>query len=141
MSNFEKYNITPAKITTVRHRSECIPYYGAFWSEEAGAWSLAGAYLPLFASPMACVINDSNYLEFDKNGIIPVIPRTVSYEKRLEIAKKSVWISMGLEEFEQFIKDHSELSQETYVCVDIANGHMEELLRLCCEAKTSPETL
>lgn len=135
MGSLDKYKIIPAVITNIEHRSECVPYYGAFWSTDADAWCLSGAYLPIFTAPMACVIDDKNYLEFDKNSIIPIIPRTVAIEKRLELAKQMVWVAMGLSEFSEFIKNNNSLSQETYICVDMANGHMKKLIDTCAEAK------
>ena len=94
LSSFDHYYITPNAITSIDHRSECIPYYGACYSEEFGGWSLSTAYLPIFTAPMACIVNDKNYLDFDKQGVIPIIPRTVPFEKRLELMKKMVWIAV-----------------------------------------------
>ncbi len=135
LKGFDNYNIVPAKITKVKHRSECLPYYDAFWSTDADAWSLAGATLPLFTAPMACVVDDKNYMEFDKNGIIPIIPRTVPYDIRVSLLSKMIWVAMGLEEFENFIKSTDHLYDETYICVDVANGHMQSVLDICKSAK------
>lgn len=135
MGSLDKYKIIPAVITEIEHRSECVPYYDAFWNTEADAWSLSGATLPIFTAPMACVVDDKNYLEFDKNGIIPIIPRTISLDKRLELAKHMVWIALGLSEFSEFVENNNSLSQETYICVDMANGHMKKLIDTCAKAK------
>lgn len=135
MGSLDKYKIIPAILTDIKHRYECIPYYGAFYSDEQGGWCLSGAYLPIFASPMACVINEKNYLEFDKNGVIPVIPRTVDINKRLELAKELNWIALGLDEFSKFVDSRETLDSEHHICVDMANGHMRALVETCKKAK------
>ena len=135
LSNFDEYSITPAKISYIEHRSECIPYYGAYYSEEHGGICLGGAYLPLFTAPMACLVDENNYLKFDNQGINPIIPRTVSFEKRLDLLNKAVWIAVGLDEFEKIISDYDSFTEEVYICVDVANGHMKRLHAICRNAK------
>ena len=66
MSKLKDYYIVPKKVTTIDHRHQCIPYYNAFYSTEADAWCLGGAHLPIFIAPMASVIDDKNYLKFDR---------------------------------------------------------------------------
>ena len=135
MGNFDNYYLTPSGTTHINHRSECVPYYGAFWSDEAGGWSLSGAYLPIFTAPMSSIIDENNYLTFDWAGINTIVPRTVSYDKRMEIAKKLIWVALGLDEFKRFISEHDTLEDEYRICVDVANGHMKSLIDLCAEAK------
>lgn len=134
MSKFDKLNITPAIISNIEHRSECLPYYDAFWNDDADAWSLSGAYLPIFTAPMSCVVDDKNYARFDNNNIIPIIPRTISLEKRYEFLEKMVWVAMGLEEFEAYVNERDAV-KDAFICVDIANGHMKHLIDLCAKAK------
>jgi len=135
MSSFDNYFLTPSRITKINHRSECLPYYDAFWSDDAGGWSLSGAYLPIFTAPMSSIIDENNYLTFDWAGINTIIPRTVSYDKRMEIAKKLIWIALGLDEFKRFVSEHDTLKDEYRICIDVANGHMKSLIDLCAEAK------
>lgn len=135
MSSLDNYEIIPAATTTIRHRNECIPYYDAFYSSDADAISLAGAHLPIIAAPMSSVINAENYLEFDKEGILTVIPRTVSLNERLELIDKGIFIAFGLDEFKFFINDNQTVPEGTRICVDLANGHMKDLLLICKEAK------
>lgn len=136
MSSFDSYCIKPSKVSSIKSRSECIPYYGAFWSDEQGGWCLSGAYLPIFTAPMSCVVDDKNYLEFDKNSIIAIIPRTVPIEKRLKLLTELVWVAMGLDEFSNFVNSTEVLVNDTYICVDVANGHMLQLIDLCTRAKS-----
>ena len=135
LNNFDSVQIIPEVTTNIEHRSECCPYYDSIWSKEKNSWELDHAHLPLFTAPMSCVIDDKNYLEFEKNKIIPIIPRTVPYNTRIELASKSVWIAMSLEEFECFVNNTDTLLYEMFICIDIANGHMKKLLELCKWAK------
>ena len=50
MSEYSRIKIIPAVISDIEHRSECLPYYDAFWSDDADAWCLAGAHLPIFTA-------------------------------------------------------------------------------------------
>lgn len=135
MSSLDNWEIIPAYITNIKHRNEVIPYYDAFYSSDLDAYSLAGAYLPIMAAPMASVINDENYLKFDAEGIMTVIPRTVPLSKRLEIMKNLVFIAVGLDEFRMIINDYQTFPEGTKICLDVANGHMEQVIDLCKEAK------
>lgn len=135
MSNLDNYEIIPAVKSNIKHRNEVIPYYDAFYSSDLDAYSLAGAYLPIMAAPMASVINDENYLKFDAEGIMTVIPRTVPLSKRLEIMKNLVFIAVGLDEFRMIINDYQTFPEGTKICLDVANGHMEQVIDLCKEAK------
>ena len=135
MSSFNNYYIEPAIVTEVEHRIECIPYYNAFYSEEQGGWCLGGAHLPIFVAPMACIIDENNYLKFDSEGLNPIIPRTVDFQKRLEIMKQMIWIAVGLDEFDWIINNYDRFDTDVYICVDIANGHMTKLLNKCRIAK------
>lgn len=136
MSSLDNYEIIPAVVSNIRHRNECIPYYGAFYSTDFDNYSLAGAYLPIIAAPMASVINENNYMDFDANGIMTIIPRTIPLSTRLEIMKKSVFVAVGLDEFKMIINDYTSLPEDTMICLDVANGHMKEVLDLSREAKT-----
>ena len=135
MSSLDNYEIIPAVKSEIRHRSECVPYYDAFFSTDCDDWCLAGAYLPIFVAPMSSVIDDKNYLKFDEFGLNPIIPRTISLTRRLEIAKQMIWVALGLDEFKAFVATHGYLEQETYICVDVANGHMQDLIDTCAKAK------
>ena len=135
MSKFDKYVITPNEFTTIKSRSECNPYYDAFYSEMDNKLNLENATLPIFVSPMACIVNEFNYMEFIKRKLIPIIPRTVDYSKRLELMNMGIWVAMGLSEFETFVNNTELLSTKTSICVDLANGHMLHLIKLCEKAK------
>lgn len=117
--------ITPARISTIDHRSECNPYN-------------FDSMLPLFTAPMNSVINEYNYEEFLNNKINTIIPRGVDYSKRWELSTKT-FVALSLKEFKTFIEDYRkihDLSDEIrYVCIDIANGHMKSLIDLCKSAK------
>ena len=127
--SINEVTIVPAPVSSIRHRSECDPFY-------------EHKKLPLFSAPMSCVINEDNYKEFEKVGINTILPRNISLDTRykkcintfcafgLEEAK-SVFLNMKKEEFEKAKKENKTF----YVCIDIANGHMEALLVLCKKLK------
>ena len=135
MSSFDKIRISPNRLTDIEYNSECLPYYDATWSNEHNDWLLSTAHLPIFVVPNELITNEETYLDFDKEGIQSIIPKTVSLEKRLELSKKMFWIALGLDEFEKFINDTASLEQETYICIDGVNGNSRKLLGLCKTAK------
>lgn len=111
--------IIPACTTPVEHRGDCNPTYNGI--------------LPLFTAPMASVINDKNWELYQKQNINTVIPRTIGYDKRLRLCEKT-FVAMGINELEEFIEEFK-LVGTVYICLDIANGHMEKAINLCKKAK------
>lgn len=85
-------------------------------------------FLPLFTAPMDTVINQENCELFKKVGIIPILPRT---EKNLI---KNEWIALGLLEFEERYLNNTE-SEYMKVLLDVANGHMNQVLNLTIKSK------
>lgn len=118
--SFNDICLIPAVISNIEHRSECSPY-------------LDNGMLPLFTAPMSSVINENNWQTFKENKINTIIPRSVSWETRLDLSDKT-FIAVSLSEFERLIDFYHPI-QTIYVCVDIANGHMKKLLDLCKQAK------
>lgn len=94
--------------------------------------------LPIFTAPMASVVSDNNYKAFIKNNIIPIIPRNISLNIRKDLMKNEIWITLSLKEFQElFINNaNNNLNNKTYyICIDIANGHMQKLYLMCKDAK------
>ena len=105
--------IIDAVTSDIEHRSECN--------------TRKDGMLPIFTAPMSSVLNEKNYGIFQDNGIIPIIPRTVSIEKRNELVKKSVWVSYSLNEFKNFIDENKDVNEGTKICIDLAKGNLETI--------------
>lgn len=119
--------IIPAILSDVNSRNECNPFY-------------ENSMLPIFASPMGAVVNKYNFALWEKNNIIPVLPRNVDYNTRIDYLQNEKWVALSLSEFcDIFCNDVSNIIIEEnktyYVCVDLANGHMKSLLESCGKAK------
>ena len=72
--------IVPARISNIEHRSDIVV------TDEDG-------HLPIFAAPMDSVCDDTNYMLFEKQGIIPTIHRNVNPNIKKELLKKGVWVA------------------------------------------------
>lgn len=118
--------IVPSIITSVSSRSECNPFY---YNDK----------LPIFASPMASVVNVANFHLWEREHITPVLPRNINYNIRLDYIKQGKWVALSLSEFEELFINSDELfnnmSVFPHICVDLANGHMDKLINVCKEAK------
>jgi len=117
--------IMPCQCSTVKHRNECNPY------DEYGN-------LPIFTSPMPSVVDESNYTTFIRNKITPIIPRTVSYEKRLDYIGKGIWTAVSLNEAEELFNGKlklTSLNNPKKILIDIANGNMQRLYNLVVHTK------
>ena len=121
---FDDVTIVPANVSPIRHRSNCNPYYKEDDKE----------YLPVFCSPMGALIDDKNYTAFDNNHIIPIIPRTVSWKRRVELLETSVFVAMSYDEAAVYFGSESNLTgvpDKTHkykICIDVANGHMDDMI-------------
>lgn len=122
--NYDDITIVPEVVTDIETRKQCYPF------DENG-------YLPIFASCMSSVINDQNYKAFNSNKIKVVIPRNLPLTHRIVLAKLHstpyCFVAFSLNEvIEMFLHNHSdEIGIEwkfSYICIDLANGHMKKLL-------------
>lgn len=94
--------------------------------------------LSIFAAPMASVVNEKNMDVFLENGIMPVLPRNIALDVRMNVIRTERWVALSLKEFEQiFIVNSKDAIKDVnyHVCVDIANGHMRKLYDMCRKAK------
>ena len=95
---------------------------------------------PIFVSPMASVTDETNYHEWIKNKLTPVVPRSVnqnlSFKERMKIAEET-FVSISLQEAEQELlkMEVKEDQKKLYVCIDIANGNLQNLYHVCKRLK------
>jgi len=125
---YNDLTLVPKTISRVSSRSQCDTFIDG--------------KLPIFTAPMASVVSNKNYKEFINNNIMPIIPRNIDLNIRKEMMEYS-WVALSLNEFKElfinkyFINKYNEIkTNNTYhICVDIANGHMESLYKICSLAK------
>ena len=134
--------IIPATISDIRHRAECNVYYNIPIHDND--LSRMKRSLPIFASPMASVVNKNNFEIWAQNDIIPILPRTEQLAIRVEYAKSGRWAAFGMEEFErEFCVDLPNIvfSDKTVyrALIDIANGHISYLQEIIKKAKKVAE--
>lgn len=92
-------------------------------------------WLPVFVSPMTCVVDTANYVAFEREGFIPIIPRrTEDLSERLVLCNE-VWCAFSLSEFEKFFCEETDSDECPLVLIDVANGHMKKVYDLVRIAK------
>lgn len=124
--------IRPAAVSNITSRKECDVHY-------------PDGMLPIFASPMSCVVNTNNLDNWTENKITPIIPRNIDLLIRERFALKGHWIALGEKEFyclfisdNKWVLDFAAVNKfvTIKVCIDIANGHMKSVLESIKKAKT-----
>lgn len=124
--NYDDVAIVPEIISDIKSRKECDPY------DENGR-------LPIFCSPMDSVINELNYDDFARNRINIVLPRTITISRRVQLAFDcNNFVAFSLAEARDLfvknnIEDYTDLDPNAWglkICIDMANGHMAELLEV-----------
>lgn len=115
--------IMPNSYSTIEHRSSCNPF-------------IDNGMLPIFTAPMSNVVGVENYNTFKSNYIEPILPRTVSIDKRMR-SVGDLWCAFSLSEFENFfIKTTASSAGKTMkVLIDIANGNMSILMDMIKKSK------
>jgi len=127
--HYDDIAIVPEVVTNIKSRSECNPYD-------------TRNMLPIFASCMSSVVSMENYSDFVAAHINPIIPRTYSVNQRLMFMQKekNIFVAFSLQETKDLFLKYNEHyagtlfsdiinNQKMYVCIDMANGHMEELIK------------
>lgn len=130
--DLDDITVIPAVQSKIRHRGDVNPYYSIGKNK----------YLPIFVSPMECVISNENFDIYEKNNVIPIIPRTETFEKRLDFTNSKFWAAYSLTEFiDAFCTDGKYVARnvsnnmEYYALIDNANGHMNEIPQCIIKAK------
>ena len=127
--SYNDVTIIPSIISDINSRSECNPFVDNI-----------NNLLPIFTAPMASVVNEDNLDIFLKNGIIPIVPRNIDIERRKYLINEQRWVALSLKEFEDlFITNARDRQCDSnthyFICVDIANGHMNSLYAKCVMTK------
>lgn len=124
---YKDLTIVPEKITHIASRSEvnCRDKEG---------------YLPIFTAPMSCVVNERNFECFEEKGIYSIMPTTIDIDIRKKVLVKGYWVAMSMNEARDCFIDNiddniKKCALTMHLCVDVANGHMQNLLDLCDKVK------
>ena len=84
--------------------------------------------LPVFVSPMPCIIDNTNFEIFSQSKVIPILPRSISSCK----VDENAWIACSLNDF---IKMSEYDLNGKKILIDIANGHMKSIYDIVAKAK------
>lgn len=115
--------------TKIKSRQQCSPYV-----REHSLLPGTNAKLPLFTAPMSCVIDADNFNKFKNVGINTIIPRNVHLNTRLNLADRT-FVALGLDEFNKVFLNGSKWPKKVFICIDVANGHMQQLYDFAKKAK------
>lgn len=127
--NLDEITLIPAMVSSIKTRSECNATY-------------QGKY-PIFVSPMACLVDNTNVETLKSCGLNVIVPRTVPWGIRMDRMVKNEWIAVGLREAKHLYYTWSRVLANGFklddfiphLCIDQANGHMKDLLELCRDFK------
>lgn len=125
MFHLDEISIVPAAVSAIKSRSDIHTRYSK-------------NRLPIFTAPMASVVNENNFLQFQDLGIRTIIPRTVSLETRMKLCWQT-FVALGTNEFKEMfvLSDIPEGTNITaHICLDVADGHLESIIQLCKQAKS-----
>lgn len=141
---YQDVKIVPAVTSSICHRSECECLD-------------ANGMLPIFTAPMSSVVSLENATTYYRNHIYPIIPRSHTYwarvreiEEQVEAAKsywiksyeKTGFVALSLAEASKIFLEMDKSASyivgtlknyalaEARICIDLAHGHMEELLNV-----------
>ena len=111
-------SIIPSVTSTIKSRSECDPFQDSIGEGDT-------RFLPLISAPMSCIYQGGDeWKELVEEKINPVIPRTFDLQDRLEFSK-TLMTAFSLSETYDIL-EKGDTERKWYICIDMANGHMEE---------------
>ena len=113
-------NIVQDAISYIDHRAECNPYVNI----------CGGEYYPVIVAPMGAVTDEKNYKTWLNEKFMCVVPRTVGLIDRLNIMYEA-FSSFSLTEAEETLANLELGEKVAYVCIDIAQGTMNRLYKIC----------
>lgn len=122
--DFDDLLIEPAIISSIRSRSEIN-------------CRLKNGMLPLMTAPMDTVVDKNNFNLFKKEGILPVLPRIKNPDSSW--VDCGIFLSYSMSDFEKLFLESTRTEysegQPMMVLIDVANGHMSDLLDMTYRAK------
>ena len=131
MFSLDEVGLIPAVLSKVNHRSDVNPYVTSEFGEQK---------LPVFVSPMTCILDSLNITKFLDSKVEPIYP--VSFkeaavrEQLLKVGKWKGWIAVTLQEFFNWFSTCKMPEDNIYhVLIDVANGHMSDTLSIIKDAK------
>lgn len=131
MYSLDEIGLIPATLSRIKHRGDVNPYVLS---------PFGGEKLPIFVSPMTCILQANNICEFSRSLVEPILPvLSGGLELRTQLPNGSDWrgwTAVTLEEFKYLFNGcRADENREHYILIDVANGHMEDLFRLVEDAK------
>lgn len=122
MYSLNEIGLIPSILSLVEHRKDINPFIDG--------------KLPIFVSPMTCIVNKDNIDTFNKKSFA-ILPRetTPINERPYNL---DVWHSLSLTEFEDIYINNKATDVHWYsgkVLIDVANGHMNKIYTLVKSAK------
>lgn len=131
MYSLDEIGLVPAVLSNVKHRGDVNPYV---WTD------CEDNKLPIFVSPMTCIVNANNILTFDESKVEPILPVvSAPLELRRQLPNGSDWdgwIAVTMQEFGMLFNNCKAPDNGHYkILIDTANGHMVELFQRVEDAK------
>jgi len=113
-NDFDDFTLIPDTLTTISSRKEVNPHIKIGNKE----------FLPLMTAPMDTVVDLDNLSFFHENKILVCLPRTQNCYSTHE----PIFPSISLNDAYVLLNEEPN-PDESYFCIDMANGHMETLFK------------
>lgn len=130
MYSLDEIGLIPAVISDVKHRGDVNPFVKS---------PFGGEKLPIFVSPMTCIVNANNICEFSRSKVEPILPVAGDYELRRQLPNGADWLgwtAVTMQEFSTlFNEGKAPNNRNYYILIDVANGHMDSLFIRIKDAK------
>lgn len=115
MISLNEIVILPAKISNIKSRKDIDPYDN-------------NGKLPVFVSPMTCILNDKNIDVFEDSLAIPITPVNFTSPNYGMLPEDDSWKALTLGQFKHwFINNNAANNRQYNILIDCANGHMNIL--------------
>lgn len=127
--DFKDITIVPSITSSIRSRTQITSSHSEQLNN--GNWINK---LPLIVSPMDTVVDLNNYDIYALNSMLTCLPRGVNITNPKEGTENFIFHSYGLEEIKELIDKEYNFGRN--VLIDIANGHMSELINVIKKFKS-----
>lgn len=131
MYSLDEIGLVPAIMSQVKHRGDVDPYVENYYGDRK---------LPIFVSPMTCIVNANNIETFDRSLVEPILPvLSGGLELRRQLPTGNDWdgwTAVTMQEFGYLFNEcHAPEDRHYNILIDVANGHMAELFTRVEDAK------